>query len=199
MALDTLENVKLTLNITAETDDALLEALQSAADSYVETYCGRIFTGGSFSEDHPGGGRTVFLKNYPLAAVDTVNVDANRSFSAATVLDADRYVVHAERGVIEALDGPFLADRASANSFPQAIRVAYSTPTNEVPTAVKRAYAELIGHWYRQAKTYEATAQVNVRQKTDGAVVTEYPWGQSGGYRLPVPVKQILDLFRVPY
>jgi len=77
--------------------------------------------------------------------------------------------------------------------------VSYSTPTNAVPTAVKRAYAELIGHWYRQAKTYEATGQVNVIQKTDGSELTEYPWGQSGGYRLPVPVKQVLDLFRVPY
>ncbi len=198
MPLDTLENVKLTLNIDAETDDDLLTALQSAADSFVETYCGRIFTGGSFSEDHPGGSRTIFLKNYPLDAVESVKVDANRSFTAASILDVSRYTIHAERGVIEALEGPFLADRASANAFPNAVRVSYSTPTNAVPSAVKRAYAELIGHWYRQAKTAAATEQANVLQKTDGTTVTEYPWGQSGGFRLPIPVKQVLDLFRVP-
>jgi hypothetical protein len=63
---------------------------------------------------------------------------------------------------------------------------------------LKRAYAELIGHWYRQAKTFTATEQQNVLQHTVGTAVTQYPWGQSGGYRLPAGVKQVLDMYKVP-
>ncbi len=198
MPLDTLANVKLHLNITKTDDDTLPGALQTAADSFVETYCGRSFLGGDFTEDHPGGSRYAFLQNFPIEAVASVNVDANRSFTPATILDASRYVIHAERGVIEALHGPFLADRGSANSFPNAVRVSYSTPTDAVPAVLQRAYAELIGHWYRQAVTAAATEQQNVIQSTDGSTITEYPWGQSGGYRLPIGVKQILDMFRAP-
>jgi uncharacterized phiE125 gp8 family phage protein len=197
MPLDTLENVKLALQVTGEDDDTLLEALQTAADSFIETYCSRSFLGGSFSEDHPGGSRYVFLKNFPLDAVASVNVDANRTFTGATVLDSTQYVIHADRGVIESLNGPFLGDR-NGNSFPAAIRVSYSTPEDTVPGALKRAYADLIGHWFRQAKTYTATEQQNLLQKTDGTEVTEYPWSQSGGYRLPQSVKQVLDLYRMP-
>lgn len=198
MPLDTLANVKLNLNIDRGDDDALLDALRTAADSFIETYCDRSFTGGSFSEDHAGGSKLVFLKNYPLDAVASVNVDANRTFTGATILDASRYVVHAERGVIEALDGPFLSDRSSANAFPMAVRVAYSTPTDEVPAALKRAYAELIGHWYRQERTHSLTDDRNYLQKMDGTEVTQYPWQQSGGYKLPPAVKLILDLYRLP-
>jgi uncharacterized phiE125 gp8 family phage protein len=197
MPLDTLDNVKLHLHIDSEDDDTLLGALQTAADSFIETYCTRSFLGGDFSEDHPGGSRYLFLKNYPIDAVDEINVDANRTFTPATVLTANRYTIHADRGVIESLDGPFLGDRNN-NAFPNAVRVSYSTPTDAVPPAIQRAYAELIGHWFRQAKTQAATEQQNLIQKTDGTTVTEYPWGQSGGYKLPNGVKQVLDLFRVP-
>src|SRR5438874_1817507 len=133
MPLDTLDNVKLHLHIDKTDDDTLLDALRTAADSFVETYCGRSLLGGDFSEDHPGGSRFAFLKNFPVEAVSEVNVDANRTFTAATILATSRYVVHAERGVIEALDGPFLADRASANAFPKAVRGSYSTPTDAAP------------------------------------------------------------------
>jgi uncharacterized phiE125 gp8 family phage protein len=198
MPIDTLANVKLNLNISRGDDDALIDALRTAADSFIETYCDRSFTGGSFSEDHPGGSKLVFLRNYPLATVASVNVDANRSFTDATLLDPSRYVVHAERGVVEALDGPFLSDRASANAFPNSVRVAYSTPADEVPAALKRAYAELVGHWYRQERTHTLTEDRNYLQKTDGTEVTQHPWQQSGGYKLPPGVKLILDLYRLP-
>ena len=61
-----------------------------------------------------------------------------------------------------------------------------------------RAYAELIGHWYRQVKTQVATGQLNVIQQTNGTTVTEYPWGQSGGFRLPAGVLALLAPYRMP-
>lgn len=195
MAIDTLANVKTHLAVSGSGDDTLLEALRKAADAFIEIYCDRDFSGGVFTEDHAGGAAMAFLKNYPVVSVSSVNVDANRSFTPATVLDPSRYVVHADRGVIVSLDGPFLADRANANRFPKSVRVVYTTAPDAAPDAIRRAYAELIGHWYRQAKTQAAAGQQNILTAADG---TSYPWQHSGGYRLPAGVKQILDVFRCP-
>lgn len=198
MNLDTLANVKLHLGITTSADDSLLAQLQTAADAFIEEHCGRTFTGGSFTEDHPGGGRAVFLRNFPVSVVTSVRVDTNRVFGSEATLDTSDYLLHADRGVIEALNGPFVPSRTSANDFPGAVRVAYSTPSSQVPPAVTRAYAELVGLWYREAKTATATGQQHVVEQTDGTTVTRYPWGQSGGFKVPAGVLQLLELYRVP-
>lgn len=198
MSIDTLANVKLHLGITTSADDALLTQLQAAADAFIEEHCSRTFGGGSFTEDHPGGGRAVFLRNFPVSAVTSVKVDTARGFGAETTLDASDYILHADRGVIESIDGPFVPSHTSANDFPGAVRVAYATPSSQVPAALSRAYAELIGHWYREAKTAVATGQQNLLQQTSGSTVTQYPWGQSGGFQLPAGVLQLLEPYRVP-
>lgn len=202
MPIDSLSSVKAQLMVATTDDDALLTQLQGSADAFVGQFCGRDFTGGSFTEDHPGGARVLFLRNYPVATVTSVQVDPDRLFGAETALDATDYFVHADRGVVESLNGAFVAARPGwpvrPDDFPGAVRVAYTTATGQVPTDITRAYADLIGHWYRQAKTQSATGQLNVIQQTNGSVVTEYPWGQSGGFRVPAGVLQLLQPYRVP-
>lgn len=202
MALVTLSDVKTHLGITTSADDALLALLQGSADDFVEQYCGRSFAGGSFTEDHPGGARMAFLRNYPVTAVTSVKVDPNRAFGSETTLDTADYFVHADRGVVEALDGPFVPSRpgwrVASDDFPGVVRIAYTTATGQVPAAVTRAYAELVGHWYRQVKTHSALTFLNQLQQTTSGVVTEYPWGQSGGFRVPAGVLQLLERYRVP-
>jgi hypothetical protein len=198
MSLDTLANVKLHLNVTDTERDDLLAILQDAADDAIASYCGRSFTGGTFTEDHSGAVRLLFLAQFPVASVTSLAVDGRRQFSAETIWSADRYVVHAGRGVVESLEGAFLpgsAERRNTPVPPQVVRVIYTTATNAVPVAVKRAYAELIGHWYRQTLTWTATEQQNLILKADG---TQYPWQQSTGYKWPAGVIQLLDLYRVP-
>ncbi len=202
MAIDTLSNVKSQLGITTAADDALLTQLQAAADAFVQQYCQRSFIGGTFTEDHPGGARTIFLQNYPITSVTSVMVDPDRAFGPETVVDPADYFVHADRGVVESLGGPFVPSRPGwpvrAEDFPGAVRITYTTATGQVPADVCRAYAELVGHWYRQVKTQVATGQENLIQQTNGSVVTEYPWGQSGGFRVPAGVLQLLRQYRVP-
>lgn len=201
MALGTLDDVKTALGVTGTADDDLLDQLCAAAEGFVGEHCGRAFAGGSFTEYLPGGGRMAFLRNFPVDAVASVYVDASRAFAANTLRDPDTYYVHAARGVIENLDGPFVPPRPvrspGSELFPGAVKVTYSTTTT-VPPAVQKAYTELVGHWYRQVKTHAATGQVNLLQTTAGGVVTEYPWGQSGGFRVPVGVLQLLATYRVP-
>ena len=77
-------------------------------------------------------------------------------------------------------------------------RPSRGSATGAVPAAVCRAYAELIGHWYRQAKTHAALGHQDLLQQTNGSTVTEYAWGLSGGFGVPKGVLQVLDLYRVP-
>lgn len=198
MPIDSLANVKQAQSISDTGDDALLGQLQAAADSFVETFCGRAFAGGTFTEYHPGGAKVLFLNNYPVAGVTSVRVDAAREFDASTTVPAERYVLHPARGVIESEDGPFVPSLPGwdvpADAFPNAVRVEYTTAANQIPAAVVRAYAELIGHWYRQAKTAAATGQMNLIESAG----TVYPWGQSVGFRIPEGVKELLRPFRGP-
>jgi hypothetical protein len=202
MSLATLDDVKTQLGVASTEDDDLLAELQAAADGFIEQHCRRSFAGGSFTEDHPGGARYAFLRNYPVLTVESVKVDPARGFGPETALDPARYFVHADRGVVESLGGPFVPARPDwlvrPDDFPGAVRIAYSTATGQVPAVVARAYAELIGHWYRQVKTHDATGQLNLLQQTAEGVVTAYPWGQSGGFRIPAGVLQLLEQYRVP-
>jgi uncharacterized phiE125 gp8 family phage protein len=202
MALDTLANVKVLLGVSGTGDDTLLDALRANAEGFIASHCGRDFGGGTFTEDHPGGGRVVFLKNYPVAAVTAVKVDAARGFGAETVLDPARYFVHADRGVVEALDGPFVPGRAgvrvAGDGFPGAVRVEYTTATGAVPAAVLEAHAELIAHWFHQTKTHAALGQQLITSRyIDGAQLA-YPWGLAAGLDVPPGVLRLLQAFRAP-
>lgn len=202
MPIDTLANVKQALAVSGSGDDDLIEQLQGAADSFIETFCGRAFAGGTFTEYHPGGAKVLFLDNYPVSGVSEVRVDAGREFDPTTAIPEDRYVLHPARGVVESTDGPFVPSLPGwdvpADAFPNAVRVEYTTATGQIPAAVGRAYAELVGHWYRQTKTAAATGQLNVIEQPDVGGTTVYPWSQSLGYRIPEGVKELLRPFRGP-
>ena len=197
-ALATLDDVKLHLGVTGSGDDALLDQLRATADVMVARYCGRAFDGGTFTERFDGGARLLVLANFPVEAGTEIRVDPGRFFTTESILQSDRYVIRADRGLISLVAGGPFVPGAPPNSYPDAVRVTYSTATSAVPAGVQRAYAELIGHWFRQVKTWAATNQLNVRTQTDGTIVTEYPWGQSGGFDLPKGVKKLLEPFRTP-
>lgn len=197
-ALATLDDVKLHLGIAGTSDDDLLDQLRTTADDHVARYCGRAFDGGTFTERFDGGARLLVLSNYPVEDGVEIRVDPGRFFTTQSILQPDRYVVRADRGLISLVTGgPFIAG-APPHSYPDAVRVTYSTASADVPPGVQRAYAELIGHWFRQVKTWAATNQLNVRKQTDGTTITEYPWGQSGGFDFPKGVKKLLEPFRTP-
>src|SRR4029079_18101608 len=108
MSLDTLANVKARLGITTAADDTLLGLLQEAADAAVANFCNRDFAGGTFTEYFPGGAEFVHLRNLPVDRVTSVKIDPAYLFGPDTGLPASGYVVHADRGVIQSVGGPFL-------------------------------------------------------------------------------------------
>jgi Phage gp6-like head-tail connector protein len=181
--IDSLSDVKQLLNISGTADDALLAQLQPVADAVIEEYCGRTFTGGTFTELFSGKDRTLFLKNYPIASVTSVKV--------ATVLrDAGTYTVFADRGVIVSRGRSFGDDDTNS------VEVVYTT-ANAVPVSLGRAYADLISDWYRQAKTAAHLGQLNLISRNETGIETRYSNGSS---RLTIPknVLDVLEIYRVP-
>jgi hypothetical protein len=121
-----------------------------------------------------------------------------RQYTPDTLTPATRYLLYPGRGVIEGLEGPFVPSlpgwKVKEDAFPDAVKVVYTVPGGNVPSVILRAYTELVGHWYRTAKTHAATGQTNVIEQT-GVV---YPWGQSTGYRVPPAIVELLQLERAP-
>ncbi|QEL14728.1 phage head-tail connector protein [Limnoglobus roseus] len=193
MPIDTRSNVKMMLGITTDDDDDFLDRLMGAADAFIVSHCGRSFTGGAFTEYHPAGGRVLFLANFPISTVTGVKVDPSGAFGAETLLGADAYALLADRGVLTARGGAF----GGSGDGPVAVQVVYETATDAVPLPVSRAYAELVGIWYRQAKTAAHLGQLNLISQEEGGMETTYASG-ANGFRVPATVLQLLELYRVP-
>ncbi|MBA4191857.1 MAG: hypothetical protein C0467_28085 [Planctomycetaceae bacterium] len=197
--IDTLANVKTSLLISGTTDDALLNRLLDAADGFIAEFTGRDFAGGTFTETHVAGRSLVFLRNYPVAAVTSLKVDSSRQFGSDTLRTADTYIVHAERGVIESVCGPFLRPRdGHRDDWPAALQVVYDTATSAVPAAVKQAFCELIGHWYRFAKTAKDQDYQMMTVEVDVNGEKQWPWSLAAGEPLPPIVLELLAPYRVP-
>jgi hypothetical protein len=208
MSLDNLANIKARLGITGSADDALLGLLQESADRWVANHCGRDFEGGTFTEYHPGRSAFVLLRNFPVASVTSVKVDPVYSFGPETELPLATYTVHADRGVVQSLDGPFLTtarrwglvsgDLGSWVMSPRVVQVTYTTATSAVPGDVKEAYAQLVGHWYRRVKTQVGAGFQNTTQQRYGEAFSS--WSVDGVAGLPVPpdIRRVLDAYRTP-
>ena len=63
---------------------------------------------------------------------------------------------------------------------------------------MKEAFTQLIGQWFRLAKTNADLASVLLTEVTDASGTKTYPWALAGGQRVPAGVLQILAPFRVP-
>jgi uncharacterized phiE125 gp8 family phage protein len=199
MPLETLSNVKAALLVTGTSDDPLLNRLLEAAENFIANHTGRNFAGGSFTETHPAGRSLVFLRNFPVTTVASLKVDPKRQFGGDTVRAADTFVLHAERGVIESLTGPFLPPRPGhREDWPAALQVEYSTAIAAVPASVKQACCELVGHLYRFAKTAADQNFQILTSRIDSSGQKDWPWSLATGKPLPPVVYELLAPYRVP-
>lgn len=199
MPLDTLTNAKLALQVSGVGDDALLTQLMTAAESLIQERTGRDFSGGSFTEHHSAGGAMIFLKNWPVASVTSLRIDPARQFAAETERAATTFAIHSNRGVLESLDGPFLPPyRKGSDDWPESAKVVYATATGSVPAAVKQAFADLIGHWFKQAKTNADANFLLLTESVSGTTTKGYSWSLTRGLTIPPGVAELLEPFRVP-
>ena len=199
MPLDTLANAKSVLLVGGSGDDTMLAQLLDAADSFIEKYTGRSFAGGTFTETHPAGGPMLFLRNFPVASVTSLKVDADRAFGSGTERDTATYAIHADRGVVESRTGPFLTPyRKGWADWPESVKVVYTTATGSVPAAVKQAFSDLVGHWYRLAKTSLDANFLMLTESINGTTSKGYSWSLTRGLAIPPGVLKLLEPYRIP-
>lgn len=203
MPLETLANVKSRLSISTSADDTLLSLLLDSADRWVAEYCQRDFAGGSFTEFFTGRDAVFVLANRPIAAVVAVRFDPLSVFGVETTVPPSCYVTDLKRGLIRLRNGPILhrmmlplPGQPPWEQGPLAVRIEYTTATSAVPNDVKQAYAELVGHWYRHAKTQAASAHQNITQQTLGSATVIFSRDQIAGLPLPPDLRDIFDRYR---
>jgi hypothetical protein len=200
--IDTLANVKLALQVVTHTDDERLGQLATAAEAFISAYCNRSFGGGTHTEYFAGGQTTLVLAHWPVLVVTSINVDPAGLFPPATTRPTTAYTLDEPRGLIQHRDGPFIPTRPGfpvrLTDFPRTVRVIYTTHSSSVPAGLQRAYAELIGHWYRIQNTYTETNQTLKTSQTNGTTVTAYPWTLGHGSHLPRSVLELLAMYRTP-
>jgi hypothetical protein len=191
MSLDTLSNVKSRQGIATSADDALLDLLRDSADAFIAEFCGRDFEAGTFTEYHQGEVNVVPLRNYPVSSVTSVNADRLGVFGSTTLVPATDYIVDSTRGLIYKRRGLFII----GGMAPRAVQVVYVTSA-AVPNDVKEAYAELVGHWYRHAKTQIAAQHQNITVQKIGATTAIFAKDQIAGLSLPPDVTRLLTPYR---
>ncbi len=196
--IDTLADVKTALMVSGSDDDALLTRLMGGADAFITEHTGRDFAGGTFTETHAAGTETLFLRNFPVESVTSVKVDPVRLFGSDTVRAADTYVLRADRGLLTSLTGPFLAPRGRRDDWPGCAQVAYATAADAAPAPVKEAFTQLIGHWYRQTKTFADQEHQMLLERTDGTDAKVWSWSLASGLKLPDGALELLAPYRVP-
>lgn len=195
--LDTLANVKSLLMVSVNTDDALLTRLMNGADAYVASVTNRAFEGGTFTELHDGGSDTIFLNNFPLDGVTSIKVDPTGTFGAGTELPTNRYFVLRDRGMLWSRGGPFYYT-PDLIQWPDTVQVVYQTPTSAVPYPVREAFGQLVGHWYRQAKTFADQEYQMLMERTNGTDAKKWSWSLVTGLKVPPGVRQLLEPYRSP-
>lgn len=101
--LTTATKVKTYLGISGSTHDTLIDSLVTSASALVERYCNRNFTEGTYTQyfDTIAGDSKVFLKNYPVSSLTSVQYRAG-TWGAVTWedLNANDYLLN-ENGKVD--------------------------------------------------------------------------------------------------
>ena len=124
--------LKTQLQIQGFERDELIGELSGVAERFVTEFCGGRFAPGTHAEEHPGGGKYLFLAHYPAGSVSVAGVDPAK------------YRLHGDRGVVEMLP-------EFGGTFPPGeLAVTVTVPEGARPAAVDRACVQLVAHWMGQ-------------------------------------------------
>jgi hypothetical protein len=84
------------------------------------------------------------------------------------------------------------------NDWPGCVQVVYTTATGAVPAAVKEAFSQLVGHWYRQAKTFADQDFQMLLERASATDSKVWSWSLATGLKVPPLVLELLAPYRVP-
>lgn len=175
-----VETVKEWLSIEDNTDDAMLGRLISAVSAWVEKYVGRTILEDDYDEYYTcQGERSIELHNYPVTAVDLVEVDGE---------EVDESTEYGTPGWV--LDGSTLRYNGGTfsfrgNSYSKNVHVEYSAGYTTTPYDLEQAVIHLVSLRYRERD------RIGMRSKIlAGETIQFSTWD------LPPDVRQVLDSYK---
>lgn len=178
--LVTLSDVKAALGITGDAQDGQINFLLAGADDMVAAYCGRAIRQAALVEYHDGGGPTITVTSWPVAASPALVVTDRVTGS---VVSADTYDLDLTKGQISL--------RPAYGTFWRGHRryqVAYTGgwTAGTVPGAIKAGIAKIIEAHMRAAGL--------VSESDHGYSYTVEQIASQGG--IPATARPYLDRYR---
>lgn len=198
--LTTVTKVKTEwLKISVATDDAILQALITAASRQIVSYLQRSVLSATFTEKRNGTGTSmIVLKHWPVTAITSVTVNA--SVIPASSQGSYGWVCNLWDGstfpippaVIQLVGGgysgfpPYSIPAAPGvfNEGGQNIQIVYTAGFSTTPPDIEMACNMLVGAWYKEKDL--------IRQKSS------LLGGQSQSYEMDMPTscKNLLNPYR---
>jgi hypothetical protein len=150
-ALTTLANVKDWLKITDGSADATINRMITAFSNAVANYLNRDLAAQSYTETYNGGGNaTLMLRNYPVTAVASVNVDG-APIAAQPAFGQDGYSF--SQNAVRLVGSVF-------NLGFQNVQVTYTAGYTAIPPDIEQAVIEWI------ADRYQSMNRIGVNSRT---------------------------------
>lgn len=186
VALVTTTSMNSYLGIaSSSTEEAECELLNNAAGFLAASITARGIDGAGVSrllstsrtEYFDGDNSdTLHVKAYPITAVTSIYVDADRDYGASTEIDSDDYTYYGPEGTIK-------TDGALFTGGHKSVKVTYTGGYSTIPADLQQAVKELVAFWYKR--------------NTDKRVgVTNVSVGdKSIGYETNVP-ESVLSIFK---
>lgn len=184
MALVTLQEYKDYYAISSTTGDSRISLLVDLVSDLVDNYLGRNIQLGTYTNNlEELLGTFIYLDNFPIASVTTLEYFSNTSETWVTI-DAADYEVYSETGIIELIDTSITADISTKRS--KAVRVTYQGGFSTIPSDLKLAVFDLITY-------YNKREQTPVRSFNSTNTDTS---GTFSGSEMPAHIKRVLSLYR---
>lgn len=175
--LTTLTDVKLWLNITSDTSDAILTKLIAGASSFIEGWLSRPLASAAYTERYNGtGAYAMLLNNYPITAVSSLVIDG-ATVPAAASSTGNGYLF--DTGGLY-LVGPYCFTRGRQN-----ITITYTAGYATIPANIQQACFELV------SKKYKERDRIGQNSKTLAAEIVSFAPSD-----LSDEVKSILNNYR---
>ena len=158
--MTTLSKVKDYLGITSSTYDTVLNSLIDNLSQFIKTILERTFSSEERTEYFDGGGKEIFLKEYPIyeATLSVYYNNGDQSNPNWVEIDARNYIIYYNEGIIKHL-GLFPGGERN-------IKVIYTGGYATIPDDLELLTKELVAKEFEQRK-----AQGKVTESLGGATV----------------------------
>lgn len=169
IALVSLDDAKEYLQITKDTEDSILGDLINAASEFAFRWTGRRFLQATYTEVYEGNGEMeLFLRNYPLISVASVNDDPTLPpiWGSGTLIAPADYYLDQEVGSLRRYLLPFFCK--SRVKIVYDAGYTYATIPSDLSLAIKKL---ILLEWKTK---YTDTSRVGVKSVAQGDKTTTF-------------------------